>query len=62
MGVYTDKGKISWDYFQGAWGGGGGDLLRGVNTSICNLLNLLLFFLFIRFSNNHPQMVKITFI
>ena len=21
MGVYTDKGKISWDYFRGAWGG-----------------------------------------
>ena len=55
---------------MGLYSGGGmgthmlGGLIFGrKNTSICNLSNLLLLFLFSRFCNNqHPQIVRITFI
>ena len=61
MGVYTDKGKISWDYFQGAWGRGGAYIPEDKHFNLQSV-KLVTFFLFIRFSNNHPQMVRITFI
>ena len=39
MGVYTDKGQISWAYILG-----GGLRLGRKNTSICNLLNFYTLF------------------
>ena len=52
-----DKGKISLAYIWGM----GGLIFRRKETSICNLLNALLFFLFSRFCNNQQlQVVTIT--
>ena len=46
LGVYTDKGQIWWAYIRVGDLYTGGLILGRKNTSICNLLNFLLFFLF----------------
>ena len=60
--IYEQRTNLMGLYSRGLYTAGGGLILRRKNTSICNLLNLLLIFLFSRFCNNQlPQMVRITF-